>query len=84
MAAGEQMNNPFEWGDEVRILDPAVVAEQGYGVASVCGFRVVDHESTAREFGVSLGACLVLIELPSGESLELPAGKLELIPDQLA
>lgn len=80
MAAGEQVNNPFDWGDEVRILDPAVVAEYGYGVASVCGFRVVDDESTARDFDVSPGACLVLVELPNGKSLELPASKLELAP----
>ena len=82
MATGESIDRPpFDWGDPVRIIDLDLATKCGYDVGSVCGFRVVDDESIAREFGVRLGSSLVLVEFPDGTSLELPADKLKHLPE---
>jgi hypothetical protein len=77
MATSELEHPPFDWGDSVRIVDDELATTCGYSIASVCGLRVVDEESTVREFAIQCGTWLILIELPDGRSLEVPAHKLE-------
>ncbi len=77
MVTGESiMDVPFEWGSTVRVL-----SDPDNRLASVCGFRQVETSSTAAEFGVAIGAYLVLVEFDDGSSSEIPASQLQHIPD---
>lgn len=72
------MKEPFDWGDTVRIMGPQDLGRVG----SVCGFRIVDTDLLARQFGTNLGDWLVLVEFGDGSSKELPASRLERVEEE--
>jgi len=66
---------PFEYGSSVRWRRDAGMLLEG----SVCGFREITDETVAQTTGFPLGTVLVLVEIQSGGSVEIPLEELELI-----
>lgn len=75
MATGAMMK--FDYGDSVRISDPALLKRYGIRHGSVCGFREAADPTTAETFGISLGTILVLVEGSDGTAVEIPEECLE-------
>lgn len=68
----------LSFGDAVSLTRDADVERAGARVGSVCGFRNSDA-GAALQFGVDVGTTLVLVEVPSGEAVEVPCQFLELL-----
>lgn len=64
---------PFDYGTSVRWRRPAGTVMEG----SVCGFREISDSQTAAATGFATGTVLALVEIRSGESLEIPLTELE-------
>ena len=64
---------PFDYGTSVRWRRSAGTVLEG----SVCGFREIGDAQAAAETGFAAGTVLALIEIHSGESLEIPLTELE-------
>ena len=66
---------PFDYGTSVRWRRSNGVVLEG----SICGFRQIGDTRTADRAGLATGTVLALVEIQSGESLEIPLEELELI-----
>jgi hypothetical protein len=66
---------PFEYGASVRWRRDAGKVLEG----SICGFREIFDAAPAIATELPIGTVLVLVELQSGESVEIPISELELI-----
>jgi hypothetical protein len=64
---------PFDYGTSVRWRRSAGTVLEG----SVCGFREISDSQTAAATGFATGTVLALVEIHSGESLEIPLTELE-------
>lgn len=77
MVAGKlsAMYEPFDYGKSVRWRRGGGTMLEG----SICGFREVSSEQVAAATGFPVGTVLALVEIQSGESLEIPLRELELL-----
>lgn len=66
---------PFDFGATVRWRRVAGPMLEG----SICGFREIGDAAAAANTGFPKGTVLALVEIGSGESLEIPLEELELI-----
>ncbi len=66
---------PFDYGASVRWRRAAGTILEG----SICGFREICDAPTAARTGFAQGTVLALVEIETGESVEIPLGDLELI-----
>lgn len=64
---------PFDYGTSVRWRRSAGTILEG----SVCGFRQIADARTAATTGLPEGTVLALVEIGSGESVEVPLNELE-------
>jgi hypothetical protein len=69
------MYEPFDYGKSVRWRRSGGTMLEG----SICGFREIRNEQAAAATGYPLGTVLALVEIHSGESLEIPLNELELL-----
>lgn len=68
----------FEYGDSVRVRNPALSKRFGIDAGGVCGFREVTTSEIAKRIGVSVGTILVLVEGSEGVAVEIPEEFLDL------
>ncbi|MCD9008213.1 hypothetical protein LDO31_18645 [Luteimonas sp. XNQY3] len=66
---------PFDYGAAVQWRRSSGVVLVG----SVCGFRRIEGAVAAANIGFPEGTVLVLVEIESGESVEIPSVELEQI-----
>lgn len=64
---------PFDYGESVRWRRNAGTVLEG----SICGFREITDARTAARTGFAIGTVLALVEIQSGESVEIPLEELE-------
>lgn len=64
---------PFDYGTAVRWRRSMGSILEG----SICGFREIDDTRTAERMGFAIGTVLALVEIRSGESVEVPLEELE-------
>lgn len=64
---------PFDYGTSVRWRRSMGTVLEG----SICGFREIDDSQTAALTGFAKGTVLALVEIQSGESVEIPLEELE-------
>jgi len=67
----------FDYGESVRLIDPALIQSYDIQFGSVCGFREATDIATAETFRVPLGSILVLVEGNDGTAIEIPEVCLE-------
>lgn len=67
----------LDYADNVRIASQAPPQLRPGRVASVCGFRQTEEETTIEGVWVSEGTLLVLVEFEDGTSVEVPRDMLE-------
>ena len=66
------MAEKIDYGDAVEVrLDAPIKYHPGAG-GSTCGFRVVRSDYEANAVAEPVGTPLWLVELPNGESFEIP------------
>jgi hypothetical protein len=66
---------PFDYGTPVRWRRGTGTVLEG----SICGFREISDTRTAAVTGLAEGTVLALVEIRSGESVEIPLKELELL-----
>jgi hypothetical protein len=66
---------PFDYGVSVRWRRASNPIIEG----SICGFREIHDATLADKTPFPLGTILALVEIQSGESVEIPISELELI-----
>jgi len=66
---------PFDYGVSVRWRKAAGTILK----SSICGFREIADAHVDRHTGFSVGTILALVEIHSGENLEIPLTELEVI-----
>lgn len=64
---------PFDYGTAVRWRRSMGAILEG----SICGFRQIDDRQVAERMGLAKGTVLALVEIRSGESVEVPLEQLE-------
>ena len=64
---------PFDYGTSVQWRRSMGAILEG----SICGFREIDDARTAKRMGLTIGTVLALVEIRSGESVEVPLEELE-------
>lgn len=64
---------PFDYGTPVRWRRGMGAILEG----SICGFRVIEDAQSAERSGFVKGTVLALVEIQSGESVEIPLEELE-------
>lgn len=69
----------FNYGDSVRLRSSDLASRYGLQTGSVCGFREITSSEIARQFGVSVGTVLVLVEGGNGVAVEIPEDFLDKI-----
>ena len=72
MVADQTMTPRFTWGDAVHVRLDAPSHLRPGAAGDICGFRTVESEEAAQEFGVDLSSILYIIEYSDGSSLEIP------------
>lgn len=66
---------PFDYGTSVRWRRSAGTVLEG----NICGFREISDVQIAAATGFAPGTVLALVEIHSGESLEIPLTELEAV-----
>jgi hypothetical protein len=66
------MNNPIDYGDNVRVIPSAPTKFEPGTIASACGFRIIKNNKEAQTEEMPIGTKLWLLEKGDGSSFEVP------------
>lgn len=72
MDTSEQLIYKYDWGAPVNVSACAPNKYLSVTQGSICGFRVLDTESSAGDFGEPVGTVLYLVEGGEGDAIEIP------------
>lgn len=76
------MENKFTWGDSIVIAKSAPTHLHPGEFASVCGFRKITAEESAKEFQCNLGDWIYTVEFSDGSDIQIAELYLEKYEDE--